>query len=110
MGMTIDTVTKWLGIIRANLKVFPEVGSDKKIESLDTAISYLKDLEMYQLDYEARLKADMVAMLTEIQMEIEEKADEISFLSEDFHGKRIDLSLANTIIQEKINALKADKE
>ena len=25
MGMTIDTVTKWLGIIRANFKVFPEV-------------------------------------------------------------------------------------
>ena len=45
MGMTIDTVTKWLEIIRANLKDFPEVGSDKKIEALDTAISYLEDYQ-----------------------------------------------------------------
>jgi len=45
MGMTIDTVTQWLKIQRQNLKDFPEVGNDKKIESLDTAISYLDDLQ-----------------------------------------------------------------
>ncbi len=45
MGMTIDTVTQWLKIQRQNRKDFPEVGNDKKIESLDTAISYLDDLQ-----------------------------------------------------------------
>lgn len=44
MGMTIDTVIQWLKILRQNRKDFPEVGNDKKIESLDTAISYLDDL------------------------------------------------------------------
>jgi hypothetical protein len=52
MGMAIDTVTKWLGIIRANFKVFPEVGSDKKIESLDTAISYLDDYQQLMRKYQ----------------------------------------------------------
>lgn len=43
--MTIDTVIKWLKIQRQNRKDFPEVGNDKKIESLDTSISYLDDLQ-----------------------------------------------------------------
>lgn len=45
MGMTIDTVIQWLKIQRQNRKDFPEVGNDKKLESLDTAISYLDDLQ-----------------------------------------------------------------
>ena len=45
MGMTIDTTIQWLEILRENLKNFPEISSDKKIESLDTAISYLRDYE-----------------------------------------------------------------
>ena len=45
MGMMIDTVIQWLKIQRQNRKDFPEVGNDKKIESLDTAISYLDDLQ-----------------------------------------------------------------
>ena len=43
--MSIDTVIQWLKIQRQNRKDFPEVGNDKKIESLDTAISYLDDLQ-----------------------------------------------------------------
>lgn len=45
MGMSIDTVIQWLKIQRQNRKDFPEIGNDKKIESLDTAISYLNDLQ-----------------------------------------------------------------
>ena len=45
MGMTIDTVIQWLKIQRQNREDFPEVGNDRKIESLDTAISYLDDLQ-----------------------------------------------------------------
>lgn len=51
MGMTIDTVDKWLKIQRQNLVDFPEIGRDKKIESLDTAISYLEDYQELMRKY-----------------------------------------------------------
>ena len=81
MGMSIDTVTKWLGIIRANFKVFPEVGSDKKIESLDTAISYLDDYQQlmrkyqriedivrdyYNEQYTDKLDIEIIEMISEV--------------------------------------------
>lgn len=50
-------------------------------------------------DYETRLKADMVAMLTEIQLEIEESEN----CGKAFH---LGLQMANNIIQQKINTLK----
>lgn len=52
MGMTIDTVNQWLKIQRQNLKDFPEIASDKKIESLDTAISYLEDYQQLMRKYQ----------------------------------------------------------
>lgn len=52
MGMSIDTVTKWLEIIRANLKAFPLIGNSKKIESLDSAISYLDDYQQLMSKYQ----------------------------------------------------------
>lgn len=55
-------------------------------------------------DYETRLKTDLVAILTELQLEIEEKAsvegDWIFAEGERFCGK---------LIQQKINALKTDR-
>lgn len=45
MGMTIDTVDKWLKIQRQNLVDSSESARDKKIESLDTAVSYLEDYQ-----------------------------------------------------------------
>ena len=64
-------------------------------------------------DYEQRLKADMVAMLTEIQLEIEEipliepansyRDERYKYLPD----YRLDVY---TIIQQKINALKGDQE
>lgn len=53
-------------------------------------------------DYEARLKADMVAMLTEIQLEIEESEN----CGKAFH---LGLQMASNIIQQKINALKGEQ-
>lgn len=44
-AMKLITIIQWLKIQRQNRKDFPEVGNDKKIESLDTAISYLDDLQ-----------------------------------------------------------------
>ena len=49
-------------------------------------------------DYENRLKADMVAMLTEIQLEIEESEN----CGKAFH---LGLQMASNIIQQKITEL-----
>ena len=64
-------------------------------------------------DYEARLKADMVAMLTDIQLEIEEyKRDltdkDITKDHEDFDHNNL-IEVINGNIQEKINELKENK-
>lgn len=53
--------------------------------------------------YEARLKADMVAMLTDIQLEIEE----LDPFGDEWSDS---LDACNDIIQQKINALKAESE
>ena len=72
------------------------------VKSLDVAIDTMRKYQQLQADYENRLKADMVAMLTEIQLEIDEKATE---LCDD--GWWITY---NDIIQQKIDKLKEDKD
>ena len=70
--------------------------------SIDEEVKNIKDqladvsakYRMMQADYNARLKADMMAMLTEILLEIEQCG------VEDSHW----------IIKEKINALKENKD
>jgi hypothetical protein len=52
MGMTIDTVDKWLKIQRQNLVDSSELAKDKKIESLDTAMSYLEDYQQLMRKYQ----------------------------------------------------------
>jgi hypothetical protein len=62
-------------------------------------------------DYENRLKADMVAMLTEIQLEIEEikplePTDDEDWQCGCFHGLELMQDKCLKLIQEKINNLK----
>ena len=61
-------------------------------------------------DYETRLKADLVAMLTEIQLEIEEMVNpfgtRISGCSQD--GWKHGVKNCDFVIQQKINALKGE--
>lgn len=62
-----------------------------------------------QADYENHLKADMVAMLTDIQLEIEDNEKPISATSYDgdlYNGAFNDgLGVVTYIIQQKIDAL-----
>ena len=60
------------------------------------------NITMMRLDYEARLKADMVAMLEEIQLEIEE----LDPFGDEWSDS---LDACNDIIQQKINSLKDGK-
>lgn len=54
-------------------------------------------------NYEARLKADMVTMLTDIQLEIEETVKEEELIDKKWANG---LHYSEKIIQQKINALK----
>ena len=69
-------------------------------------------------DYENRLKADMVAVLTEIQLEIEEKEQHFQdkFIESKnavhgaaMSGRMFGCGECKEIIQQKINALKAEE-
>jgi len=61
-------------------------------------------LTMMKADYKARLKADLVAMLTETQLEIEELKNEPACCH---HYKR-GVDWSSNIIQQKINSLKGE--
>ena len=62
-------------------------------------------------NYEIRLKADMVAMLTDIQLEIEEQNHKGSNCYRDGYTPYSEgLDDCKDIIQQKINALKAESE
>ena len=119
MGMTIDEVVKEL---KWTLKVHESIlASDVKeldidcnwvkhwecvVEALKIAINTMNTYDRLRTDYEHRLKADLAAMLTEIQMEIEEKR----VLNDG--GYNYNTGYTNAIrdceqtIQQKINALK----
>lgn len=78
--------------------------AEDEIEACKFALDFIEG-------YEQRLKADMVAMLTEIQLEIEEKSI-IDYDEALYDGGEcvISISEINDIIQQKINALKAESE
>ena len=93
MGRLIDAdeVSKYVIIGNGDLKKCPTVEAIPKDQ------------------YEARLKADMVAMLTDIQLEIEEQSlthSEDNILSEWGLGYNHSVERCGEIIQQKIDALK----
>ena len=69
-----------------------------KKEISDKVISIVREDYIHKADYETRLKADMVAMLIEIDNKIMEEY--IEHMEVDWHN----------IIQQKINALKENKD
>lgn len=58
-------------------------------------------------DYETRLKADMVAMLTDLQLEIEEHTMTSGVTNQGTWNECI--ACCSRVIQQKIDALKEDK-
>lgn len=68
--------------------------------------------DSFKKDYENRLKEDMVAILTDIQLEIEEQSlthSEDNILSEWGLGYNHSVERCGELIQTKINALKVRK-
>ena len=97
------------------LNVDKGIEFEKEIEALKYAINSLKTDESYQLMYEGGeifTKADMVAMLEELQAEIEEKAIRKQGVDSGFEYdyEFIQSEEVVDIIQQKICKLKAEIE
>ena len=95
MGMTIDEARTALGKER-------KYALHENKQAFDIAIDVMCKYQMMQADYENRLKADMVAMLTEIQTEIEEVKTQSGF-DKAWDGA---VKQCSKVIQQKIDALK----
>ena len=96
--MTIDDIEQWA---RQNNYT---IVADNWWEAAQDRINKYQQL---QADYENRLKADMVAMLTELLLETEEMDCEIDH---DFEGYYNGVVACQKRIQQKINELKGDQE
>lgn len=118
MGRTIDESIRDLVYLKG-CGIFPfNYGTDVKQltiatdECIAVAVDTMRKYQMFQDKYTERLKADMVAMLTEIQLEIEEKAIRKQGVDSGFEYdyEFIQSEEVVEIIQQKINALKAESE
>ncbi len=105
MGMTIDKTIEFFNGL--------ECHTPQAKDARDVAIDTMRKYQQLQADYENRLKADMVAMLTELQLEIEEIEIDVPFgfepvskTSAFYEG----VSASSKVIQQKINALKGDSD
>lgn len=65
--------------------------------------------DSFKKEYENRLKADMVAMLEDLDLKIDEM-DEPQFSKEGMDGFYWAQGLFKDLVQEKINTLKGDEE
>ena len=78
-------------------------------DNMLTMLSKIETVEAIpKADYESRLKADMVAMLTDIQISVAEL--DFSWLCDYADGDCIKRYAVVDIIQEKINVLKGDQQ
>ena len=83
-------------------------------DNVDEALKRYLDLEptveaIPKADYEARLKADMVAMLEDLDLKIDEMY-EPQFSKEGMDGFYWAQGLFKALVQEEINALKGNTE
>ena len=75
--------------------------------------AFAEAYDSFKKDYENRLKADMVAILTDIQLEIEEQSlthSEDNILSEWGLGYNHSVERCGELIQQKIDKCKAESE
>lgn len=125
MGMTLDDFeTKALQVLLSqrfiDLPLFEEeelsnyeVADIQGSMPFDDFIRQYAEIIMEQVKatYEQRVKADLVAMLTELQIEFDEKywRDTQGYIIRR-NGFNSGIEICVDIIQEKINALKAEAE
>ena len=109
MGRLIDynDVYNAIQITTDNFGVAKKVVEDNML----TMLSKIETVEAIPKDqYEARLKADMVAMLKEIQDEIFKQSWRLECICDDLDGSAVDLDDINKVIQQKINELEGEQK
>lgn len=101
MGMSIDEAMKEIESITV-------VTDEKQALAFALAVHTMKKYQTLQADYEARLKADMVAMLEDLRLAIEE----LDYPKDCDHACNGCLYWGDVdkLIDEKINALKGENE
>ena len=92
MGMTIDEARIALGKERKYAL------HDNK-QAFDIAIDTMHKYQMMQADYKNRLKADMVAMLEDLDLQIDELC-----------AYNLEVAKVQRLIRDRINKLKENKE
>lgn len=105
----IDDAPTVEAIPKAEIKKFLEEGTKDVVNNV---LAIVREDYIHKSDYEARLKADLKAILVELQLEIEEMVNpfstRISGCSQD--GWKHGVKNCDFVIQEKINALKENKD
>ena len=101
MGMTIEDIIQGLKEI---YMICRSVYAYDQKKYIDGAIDRLHKYQMMQSDYENRLKADMAAMLSELQLEIEEMDSGCGW-----EGYRPTAQVIG-LIQQKINELNRENK
>ena len=105
MGMTIEVAIKQI----IECKAFKQCDTEKDSEAFEVAIDTMRKYQMFQIDYEARLKADLVAMLIELQSDIEKESWSLEAYVEDSDSREVDLDDVDKLIQQKINELEGNE-
>ena len=113
MGMTIEEIRYRLQAMATMCTFQDAVGHDlshKEIglynQAKDEAVEILKKYQKMQADYNSRLKADIVAMLTEIMGDITDHAVEFELFG--ICDTYISVGILQDIMYKKVNALKKD--
>ena len=120
MGMTIDDMYDWLYRLKSELVVYmPREWHEPMRNSIQSAIVFSRKYQMMQADYENRLKADLEAILVELQLEIEEKEQyyQDKFLDSKnavhdaaMGGRMFGCGECKEVIQQIINALRGEQD
>ena len=109
MGMSIEECIKRIGDIRRNYDRWSGLGlTSNESEAFKTIIDTMRKYQLMQADYEARLRADIVAMLTEIQLEIEEHKMTSGVTNQGAWNECI--ACCSRVVQQKINALQESED
>ena len=106
MGMTLEEAIKYY----ENKNV---VLTEEEALANTIALNTIRKYQQLQADYEARLRADLVAMLTEIQLEIEELDSRAGYSGNGmptFSTDYIRKKKVHEVIEQKINELNAESE
>lgn len=93
MGMTIDEARTALGKER-------KYALHENKQAFDIAIDTMRKYQQLRADYENRLKADLVAMLDELDLELYEQYEDTDLVK---------VKYIRQSIQEKIDKLKGER-